>query len=254
MLPIRVSSRFRIIAHRGASAYAPENTRAAFDLAARMGVAEVELDTQLTADGEIALCHDATLARYGHGDRMVESMSWAELAGLDMGSWFSPFLFRGERMLTLDQLFAAYGDRFTYHVEIKGKVPALPAAVHGAIARHGLVDHVVVTSFRYDSLIALRELDATLRLGWLTQAIDADALEKARSARLYQLCPAAARVTAEQVVAARAVVAEVRAWGVQGEKVPTQGADVIALIRRVLDAGCDGMTINWPDWAQHERS
>jgi glycerophosphoryl diester phosphodiesterase len=120
VLPIPVPANFRIIAHRGASAYAPENTHAAFVLTQRMGVSEVELDTQLTVDGKIALCHDSTLERYGHGARVVEQMSWGELAALDLGSWLSPFLFAGERMITLDDLFVTYGDVFTYHVEIKG--------------------------------------------------------------------------------------------------------------------------------------
>src|SRR5690554_4570511 len=124
VLPIPVPPHFRIIAHRGASAYAPENTHAAFSLTKRMGVTEGELDTQLTLDGTIALCHDGTLERYGHGPRVVEQMEWAELAELDMGSWFSPFLFGGERMITLDDLFATYSTDFTYHVEIKGKAPA----------------------------------------------------------------------------------------------------------------------------------
>ena len=251
MLPIVVPPAFRIIAHRGASAYAPENTRAAFDLAAQMGITEVELDAQLTTDGAIALCHDDTLARYRHGDRGVEALAWAELSGLDMGSWFSPFLFSGERMLTLDQLFAEYGDRFVYHVEIKGKAPALPGAVLDAIRRHRLADRVIVTSFSYAALLAMRGLDANLRLGWLTHTLDAGALDKARAAHLYQLCPVAATVTAAQVGAARAVVPEVRASGIQGEKVATQAAEVVALIQRVLEAGCDGMTTNWPDWVQH---
>ena len=253
MLPIRVPPAFRIIAHRGASAYAPENTRAAFDLAVRMGVTEIELDTQLTTDGEIVLCHDTTLARYGHGAQTVEEMAWADLADLDMGSWLSPFLFADARLMTLDQLFTTYGDAFTYHVEIKGKAPDLPAAVHAAIQRHGLAERVIVTSFNFASLLAMREIDATIRLGWLTGEIDADALTKAQTAHLYQLCPAAGTVTADQVAQARAVVPEVRAWGIQGETVRNQAAEIVTLVRRVLAAGCDGTTINWPDWVQHEK-
>ena len=61
MLPIPVPPDFRIIAHRGASAYAPENTKPAFGFAQRMGISEVELDTQLSADGMVVLCHDLTL-------------------------------------------------------------------------------------------------------------------------------------------------------------------------------------------------
>lgn len=252
VLPIPVPANFRIIAHRGASAYAPENTHAAFELAARMGITEIELDTQLTLDGQIALCHDSTLERYGHGPRMVEQMQWSELASLDMGSWFSPFLHAGERMITLDDLFATYGTTFTYHVEIKGKAEGLPAAVHAAIQRHNLRDHCFITSFRYDALVAMRERDADLPLGWLVREIDADTVTQAKAIGLYQLCPIAKSVTADQVAQAREVVREVRAWGLQGESTHNHAAELIRLIHQVVDSGCDGMTINWPDWVRHK--
>ena len=252
MLPIPVPAPFRIIAHRGASAYAPENTHAAFALTKRMGVSEVELDTQLTDDGEIALCHDSALERYGHGQRVVEKMAWGELATLDMGSWLSPFLFAGERMITLDDLFATYGTDFTYHVEIKGKAAGLPAAVHTSIERHRLRDSCIITSFSYDSLVAMRQIDAGLRLGWLVQAIDTDTIDKAKAIGLYQLCPIAKSVTPEMVTQTRQIVSEVRAWGLQGESIHNHNAELIALIHQVVNSGCDGMTINWPDWVYHQ--
>lgn len=247
-VPILVPPHFRIIAHRGASAYAPENTHAAFALARRMGVREVELDTQLTVDGKIALCHDSTLARYGHGALVVEQMAWSELVALDMGSFFSPFLFGGERMITLDELFATYGESFTYHVEIKGKADQLPAAVHECVERYGLRDHCIITSFSYDSLVAMRQIDGDLRLGWLVHKIDDETIAQAQSLALYQLCPRANAVNVEQVGQARSVVSEVRAWGLQGQSVRNFDAESIALIHQVIDSGCDGMTINWPDW------
>ncbi len=252
MLPIPVSAGFRIIAHRGASAYAPENTRPAFDLALAMGVNEVELDAQLTTDGEIALCHDGTLARYGHGERSVETMAWADLADLDMGAWFSPHLYGGTRMMTLTQLFDAYGDAFIYHVEIKGAAPGLPAAVLDAIHQRGLAQRCIITSFAYPALEAARRLDTSIRLGWLVRDLTEEIYEKARTLGLFQLCPQANGVTADQVSAARRVVPEVRAWGINGERVSHQAAEAQALIRRVVDAGCDGMTINWPDWLRRE--
>lgn len=242
-LPIKVSPEFRIIAHRGASAYAPENTAAAFRLAHEMGVNEVELDTQLTVDGQVALCHDHDLSRYGYGHRIVEEMEWAELAALDMGSWFSPYLFAGERMMRLDDMFGAYGDRFVYHVEIKGAVAGLPAAVRDAIERHGLRDNSIVTSFSYDALAAMRAIDSSMRMGWLVREVDDDVLDKARALRLYQICPQAAHVSPEQVTLTRGAVAEVRAWGLSGDR-----SEVQTLVQRVLDTGCDGMTLDWPDW------
>ncbi|MCB0112717.1 MAG: hypothetical protein KDD84_01450 [Caldilineaceae bacterium] len=247
-LPIRVPPSFRTIAHRGASAYAPENTLPAFELAEGMGVLDVELDTQLTTDGVVAICHDTTLARYGHGDWIVEEMSWAELASLDMGSWFSPFLFGGEHMTRLDQLFDHFGDRLVYHIELKGRAPGLAAAVHAQIEQHGLAESCFITSFSYESLVAMRKKSSSARLGWLVRGIDDDVLTKANALGLHQLCPQAAVVTAEMVTAARRVVTNVRAWGIQGTHVSQHPAEVIALIERVRDAGCDGATINWPDW------
>lgn len=253
MLPIPVPAAFRIIAHRGASAYAPENTRPAFDLTRAMGIVEVELDTQLTTDGEIVLCHDGTLARYGYGPRAVETRAWSELADLDMGAWFSPYLYGGTRMMTLPQLFDTYGDEFIYHVEIKGAASGLPAAVLNAIHSRDLAQQCIITSFSYAALQATRQLERAMRLGWLVRTIDPATCDQAQALNLFQLCPQASLVTADQVTAARQVTPEVRAWGVNGETVAGQAAEIKALIHRVVEAGCDGMTINWPDWVRHSQ-
>lgn len=249
-LPIPVPSTFRIIAHRGASAYVPENTLAAFQLALDMGVTEIETDVQLTTDGVAVLCHDRTLARYGHGDQVVEALAWADLANLDMGSWVSPHLHHDKRLITLDTLLTEFGTKLTYHVELKGSAPALAKATHRIITAHGLADHCFITSFAYDWLVAMHAIDPTLRLGWLVREINDDVLEKTAALGLYQLCPFAGTVTRAQADRARELVTEVRAWGLLGESASGQAAEVQALIHNVLDAGCDGMTINWPDWVR----
>jgi len=252
MLPISVSPTFRIIAHRGASAYVPENTLAAFQLAYDMGVTEVETDVQLTTDGVVVLCHDRTLARYGHSDQVVEEMRWQPLSALDMGSWFSPYLHHDKRLLTLDQLLAAFGDKLTYHIELKGMAtpPQLAAATHKIITDYGLQDACFITSFAYDSLVAMHQVDPTLRLGWLVQTINDDILAQARALQLFQLCPRADQVTKVLVDRARSAVPEVRAWGLSGTLVANEAKEVQALIHQVIASGCDGMTINWPDWVR----
>lgn len=249
-LPIPVPPTFRIIAHRGASAYVPENTLAAFQLAYDMGVTEIETDVQLTTDGVVVLCHDRTLARYGHREQVVEEMGWGELAPLDMGSWFSPHLHQDKRMLTLEELLATFGDKLTYHIELKGHAPQLAAATHQLITAHHLHDHCLITSFDDKWLATMQQIDPTLRLGWLVTTIDEQVIARAKALQLYQLCPRADQVTADMVAQARTVVNEVRAWGLQSERVATQARDVQALIRNLLAAGCDGMTINWPDWVR----
>lgn len=253
MLPIPVPPTFRIIAHRGASAYVPENTLAAFQLAYAMGVTEIETDVQITTDGMVVLCHDRTLARYGHGEQVVEEQPWASLAELDMGSWFSPYLHHDKRLLTLHDLLAAFGDKLTYHIELKGHaaVPQLAATTRRLIAEHRLQEQCIITSFAYDSLVAMHQIDSTLRLGWLVQGIDDEIVAKAKALGLFQLCPKADQVTTATVEQARSVVSEVRAWGLNSENVSTQAKAVQALIHNLLVAGCDGMTINWPDWVRH---
>ena len=245
-LPIPAPADFRIIAHRGASAYAPENTFTAFDLAFEMGVREIEMDAQLSADGIVVLCHDATLEKYGHGRRLVEQSAWNQLAQLDMGSWFSPFLFPDERMPALRDLFKRYSAALTYHIEIKGDAPGLPAAIHRDVEAFGLGDHCLFTSFSYEKLTQMKTIAPHAKLGWLVESIDDVMLERAARLGLFQLCPAARSLTREAVQAARTVAHEVRAWGISGSR-----SDVIDLIQHTIRTGCDGMTIDWPDWVSH---
>jgi glycerophosphoryl diester phosphodiesterase len=243
MLPIPAPPGFSVIAHRGASAYAPENTEAAFALAAQMGISAVELDTQLTTDGHVVLCHDDTLERYGHGPRRVESLTVAELTALDMGAWFSPFLYGGEHLLTLDALFQRFENRFTYHVEIKGTAPGLVQAVAAQVSAHRLTERAVITSFRHDALAEMHTLAPGLPLAWLVDHTDEATLTQARHFPLFQLCPKAEHITPAGVQAARSVAPQVRAWGLTGARPQT-----IQRIHQVITAGCDGMTLDWPDW------
>ena len=243
MLPIKVPDSFAIIAHRGASAYAPENTRAAIKIALDMGVREVEVDAQLSTDGQVVLCHDWKLERYGHGPKVVEQMSSSELLSLDMGSWFSPYFYCGERMLTLEELFNTYQDRLTYHIELKGLAAGLPAAVAELIKRHQLRDRCVITSFSLDFLMVFRELEADLPLAWLVSKINNEVYERASEARLSCVCPRADLVTLPLVERMHASALAVRAWGLGGSS-----AEVVRVVRNLVDSGCDGATIDWPDW------
>ncbi|HEU5014315.1 MAG TPA: glycerophosphodiester phosphodiesterase family protein [Roseiflexaceae bacterium] len=245
-VPVNVPPAFRIIAHRGASGYAPENTWAAFELAAAIGCHEIELDAQLSSDGHVVICHDSTLERYGHGALHVEQLPWATLAALDMGSWFSPFQFAGEPMLRLVDLFAHDRPEVVYHVELKGRAAQLPRAVYELINTANLQDRCIITSFSADALHAMQQIAPDLRRGWLVEQVDEATMRHAADLQLFQLCPHAERVTAQQVAAAREVVSEVRAWGVHGNS-----ATVAPLLQRLVAAGCNGVTLNWPDWARH---
>ncbi len=106
------------LAHRGASGRCPENTHAAFAAALELGVDGIELDCQLSADGELVVIHDETLERTTNGLGPVCAKSWAELASLDAGSWRGGE-FRGERIPRLVDVVAQIDGRATLNVELK---------------------------------------------------------------------------------------------------------------------------------------
>ena len=216
-MPIRAPAPFRIIAHSGSSAYAPENTKPAFELAKAMGVKEVELDAQLSTDGVVVLCHDDTLVRYGHGDRVVEQMSADALLSLDMGSWFSPHQFAGVPMMTLEELLAGFAGDFVFHIELKGKAEGLAPAVAEVVEKQNAWGVSIITSFAYEQLERMRAVAPDGRLGWLVQDSDENTLERARELALFQLCPRVDLLTGEMVALGKSVASEVRAWGVNGK-------------------------------------
>jgi glycerophosphoryl diester phosphodiesterase len=244
-LPLIVSSGFRIIAHRGASAYAPENTLAAFELAQRMGATEIELDVQFSHDRQIVVCHDQVLTRFGYPELAISELTLTELLQLDMGSWFSPYLYRGERILSLDSLLARFGAEFIYHVEIKVPADGLVRAVLDLVRAKELSARVIVTSFHIESLLESRRLAPEQPAGWLLGEgrFTGDAIERAAAAGFFQICPHARDAAPPIVAVAHTKLSEVRAHSVRN----------IDDMRRVIDAGCDGMTTNWPDWLRHEK-
>lgn len=190
-----------VIAHRGASSYAPENTLAAFDLALQMGVRDIELDVHATRDDHIVVIHDEGVDRTTNGSGPV-----------------------------------AQG-RAHIHTEIKGHSADLAKRTVELIRRHGMVAHVTITSFQRARLEETRVHAPELPTGWLVAAITDAVIAQARAMGLTQLCPRANTVTPELVDRLRRAGFVVRAWGVADED----------LMRAVVKAGADGMTVNFPD-------
>ncbi|MES2218466.1 MAG: glycerophosphoryl diester phosphodiesterase [Pseudomonadota bacterium] len=117
-----------LIAHRGASSIAPENTLAAFLLAKQQGATWVEFDVMLTADGEAVVIHDESLERTTNGIGDVDKIIYSQLAKLDAGSWFNP-AFADERVPTLREVITFLKKhQLAANVEIKA-IPGQEAAV-----------------------------------------------------------------------------------------------------------------------------
>ena len=141
-----------VIGHRGAAAYAPENTLAGFRAAKALGCAWVEFDVRLAADGALVVCHDDSVARTTGTRGRVSTMRLAALRALDAGSWFGPG-FAGERLPTLDEALALCHEiGLGTNVEIKaerGRGPATAAAVAAVIARLGDArPPILISSFK----------------------------------------------------------------------------------------------------------
>ncbi|TET86161.1 MAG: glycerophosphodiester phosphodiesterase [Anaerolineales bacterium] len=243
-LPVKVPASFRIIAHRGASGYAPENTLAAFRLAEEMGVSEVELDLQFSKDRQLILCHDRSLDRYGYPDMRVVDLTLDELLELDIGSWYSPHLFGGERLITLETLLGHFGRHFTYHVELKAPMEGMVESVLKILAAHNLSGQAIITSFSFNTLGAVRKLAPDMNVGWLVKVngLSGNNIARAAKAGFFQICPRADGTNRENVLAAHSSIPEVRAHSVLG----------VPEMLQAIEAGCDGLTLNWPDWLIHE--
>lgn len=142
------SARTRVIAHRGFSGAAPENTIAAVRAAIEIQADMVEIDVTLTADGHLVVIHDETLDRTTNGSGRVSEFTLAELQQLDAGSWFGPE-FAGEQIPTLDAVLDEANGLILLNVEIKSEAVdrGIVAKVASAIKMQGIVDQVVVSSF-----------------------------------------------------------------------------------------------------------
>ena len=254
---------FMVIAHRGASAYAPENTLPAFQKALDLGAFEVELDVMLTRDREVLLFHDQDLEiKTGLAGR-VSDYQLSQLRELEIGSWFdrthpeiveTGVSYNGTSLITLEELFDHFGGRLYYHIELKSSEEDLAALTLGVVEKAGLREHVRITSFNYSQLLQVTKLDADIptcllirgpeRLAESAEDGKTDALtlqmrwvERAKRAGFGQVGIHSRHLSLEIVHYTRRLGLLLRSFGIKGNE------DMI----RAIDLGAGGMTTNWPD-------
>ena len=225
----------QVIAHRGASGYAPENTRAAFEQAIEMGAAAIETDVTVTADGAMVLVHDQLIDRISNGEGPVSDHTLAELRELDFGSWRSPE-FAGERIVTVEEMIEEFLDRIPVVFEIKD--PRATKPLIELLQTRNKIDRVQITSFIWYPLLEARALNADVELGFLTPAFEPAMIDRIIRRGFNQICPHVSQLTAKRVALAHDRGLKVRAWGI----------DSRLQIERLYETGVDGATINWPDW------
>jgi glycerophosphoryl diester phosphodiesterase len=234
----------RVYAHRGASFYAPENTLAAFELAARQGAPAIELDAMLTLDQAVVVIHDSTVDRTTNGQGKVSEIPLAELKKLDAGSFFD-FAFRGEPIPTLDEVFEAVGGRVYINIELKNyaaPLDPLPARAAEVVRRHRQERGVLFSSFNPLALRRIRRLLPECPIGLLALPGSAGAWARSWMGRLlpYQaLHPEVSDATPELIQAAHRRGQRVNVWTVDQE----------AQIQQLIRQGADGIITNDPPLA-----
>jgi len=150
-----------IFAHRGASAYAPENTLAAFHLAVQQNADAIELDTKLSRDGHVVVIHDRTVDRTTSGTGQVNDMTLSELQELDAGSHFNA-TFKDEHIPTLDEVFSLLGEYILINIELTNYdsiYDDLPYKVAQVVELHKFKHNLLFSSF---NPIALRRIHRRL--------------------------------------------------------------------------------------------
>ena len=158
-----------VIAHRGASGHAPENTMASFLQALAMGAPAIELDVHQTLDHELVVAHDDDLKRCGRDKRRLKNLHWDDISRLDVGAWFGKN-FTGERLPRLEDVFDILPPTVELHVEIKrgsSVYPGIEERVVDLIHKRGATARTLVSSFDHAALYSVRSLDEKIRLGYL---------------------------------------------------------------------------------------
>jgi glycerophosphoryl diester phosphodiesterase len=236
------------IAHRGASGHAPEHTFAAYDRAIKMGAHYIEQDLQQTEDGHLVVLHDTTLDRTTDCSGPVSEVTLAELKRCDAGSWFAP-QFAGQRVPTLDEVFARYGRRVNYYIETKSPESAdrMEERLVALMALRGLLEpaaqrwQVLVQSFSPASLLKFHDLEPRVPLVQLIAGPQPSTVVQAQLPAIETYAigvgPSSASVDAALVDAAHNRCLAVHPYTVNGTED----------LARQLTFGVDGIFTNFPD-------
>ncbi|AXK32974.1 glycerophosphodiester phosphodiesterase [Streptomyces armeniacus] len=245
------------VAHRGASGYAPENTLAAVDKAAELGIEWVENDVQRTRDGELVVMHDTTLDRTTDAEEVfpdrapwnVADFTADEIARLDAGSWFGEG-YAGAKVPTLKQ----YLDRVSAHDQkllLELKKPELYPGIEGETlkelsnegwldGRH-VKDRLVIQSFNAESVARVHMRKPAVKTGFLGTPDTSDLRKYGRFTD--QINPSHTTVSKDYVDA----VHDVRGAHGKPLEVFTWTVNDAAGARAAADAGVDGIISNFPD-------
>lgn len=231
-----------IFAHRGASAYAPENTLPAFELAADMGADGIEFDVQISKDGRLIIHHDRKLGRTEDATGMVSQWNFRDLRALDVGSWFGDD-FAGAQMPTPEEIVESVGDRLLLNFELINdsfQLNGVGSRLVELFQRMNLFSRAMISSFNPRALWQVKKMEPRITIGalwgpeenWLVRS---NLVRKILNPQA--LHPRHDIVTPELVAAAHARGQRVHTWTVNDEETA----------RRMIALGVDMLMGDYPD-------
>jgi glycerophosphoryl diester phosphodiesterase len=241
-----------IIAHRGASYDAPENTVAAFKLGWKQNADAVELDIWISKDGKIICLHDDNTKRTAGVDKAVADQILAELRSLDAGSWKGP-QWKGEKLPTLDEVLALIPDGKRLVIEIKCGPEVLPELQRVIQASGKKPEQLVIIGFGYETMVQAKKRFPRIPVFYLHSykrdkqtgefPALAELIRKAKAAGLDGL-----NLNYEWPID-DAFVQKVKSAGL---KLYVYTVDDDTLAKKLAVAGVDGITTNRPEWLRQK--
>lgn len=242
-----------IIAHRGESFDAPENTLASVNLAWERNAEAVEIDVRLSKDNRVIVFHDRRTLRIGNKNKKVKNQTLDELKQLDVGSWKSE-KFKNEKIPTLKEVFQTVPKYKKIIVEIKSSIKIIPYVVSEINTSNLTNDQIEIISFKYDVISAIKkELPhikalylADLDYTWMTKVFSPTVkqlIEKAKEANLDGLNVWAGKMLTEKFCY------EVK-WA--GLLLYCWTVDNPNHAKQLANWGIDGITTNRAEWLTNQ--
>jgi len=229
----------KCIAHRGASAYAPENTLASFKKAIEQKADFFECDVHLTKDGEVVVIHDDYVDRTTNGKGQVKDKTLKELKELDAGSWFFSD-YAGEKIPTLEETLDIAKGKIGVVIEIKNGpnfYKGIEEKVVDLVKKKDMVDDVVVISFDHACLKKINKIAPKIKTGVLYYGNILNASDVARAAGAKMIAAAHQLATKSLIKDAHKNNMVVNLWTIDDPDV----------MKKFIDMGVDAISTNKPD-------
>ena len=223
-------------AHRGASAYAPENTMTSFRKALQLGANGIELDLQQTKDVKIVVLDDNKIDKKSNGKGKISDYTYKELLDFDFGSWFN-LKFKNEKIVLFEDFAKEFlSKELTFAIELKQE--GIEKDTLDIVKKYATHDDIYITSFNFNALKNVRMIDSNIKLSWLIEEkINEDNVSKLLKIKGSQICPNAEHASPSGIELANKSGLGVRLWGIFNEDI----------MRKVFNFNIDGMTVNFPD-------